>query len=1018
MQDLSDKEKKRLERLKKHLENKDFSTVENFIEIEEKVEKLEAKIDKGLKDISEEIKKKVFDESTYEIDPDDVRGEDGEQGPKGDQGEQGPKGDTGERGPKGEDGKNGENGKDGKDGEDGKDGQNGSPDTREQIREKLESFEGEERFDIKFVKGTEIFLTQNSLDRAIEILDKRTQFLINKQFSTVSQTPWTSDINGGNHSLSNINNLSVNGSSVFGTSPSVTETKNTSASFTTTHLPLKNTISGTGIYYGSNITFTDNGNGYLMFGGTNFAMIDYATGYVTSFGYQLNTITYNYLLNGLVTVNDFILKKMPAVGYVLICNDSYGNAVWGPTPMPAVATFTTVNTTTLNTTDINATGLSTLNNVIANTIKGTSYALGQTGGSAGENGGASPFGAVGAYGTPVSNGNPGWGYSNNTIDYVIWGYSDVGGVRYFSTQATFSVTDDGMDYYYYDLNWTDNGQNTGFIVQSYNHYINDYIDPALAYSWQDVGLVTNFQDQGNGTVNWGTLANSGTPTITNYTLYPSYSAITYFIWAYRDDINGQTVFSLPTQVDVTEQNGTEYNNSVAWSAVTGATGYFVQVNSPYGVYYYKTTSTSFVDTWNVSNTSALTTTNTAYQPIDFKNSDFVRVNSIGNAISNPISAGTGINEGSGSVYANQRIDYLVYGYKVDTAGNRVYTPGVATFGENYSGNNFTVGVGGSSISPDVTGYLIYNTTYNYWILGNTTDDGTFAGWTAGAPTVTPIGLFSIPFAVNSPISTPLQVNGKLSLYGGLASYTYGASDIQFFQNAGGNSSFWFDCPGNPSDNVPLFRISYGGGYADFFKMYRQGPNMYFYLGGIATANAFNITNALNAGSVATGALTNTTQSSNSLTTKAITTTSLITPTGTVTPQVAGATTYTYKIVALDAAGNASPSAAITITNGYASLNSTHKNAIALTSSNSNVASYDIYRVTGGATQGKIANVPINFSPYQDSGAAGNGATAPTVNTTGLVNLGNDGSAPTSTTTIVGWQKLKANGTVYWTPLYQ
>lgn len=84
-------------------------------------------------------------------------GKDGEKGEKGDRGEKGEKGDKGEKGEPGRDGidgmpgnngfdgKNGmpglpgKPGKDGKDGKDGRDGIDGSPDTGEQIKEKLES---------------------------------------------------------------------------------------------------------------------------------------------------------------------------------------------------------------------------------------------------------------------------------------------------------------------------------------------------------------------------------------------------------------------------------------------------------------------------------------------------------------------------------------------------------------------------------------------------------------------------------------------------------------------------------------------------------------------------------------------------------------------------------------------------------------------------------------------------------------------------------------------------------------
>ena len=59
-------------------------------------------------------------------------------------------------------------------------------DNGEQIRDKLSSLEGEQRLDISAIKGAEKLSTQANLDRAISILDQRTQFLINKQTSSTS----------------------------------------------------------------------------------------------------------------------------------------------------------------------------------------------------------------------------------------------------------------------------------------------------------------------------------------------------------------------------------------------------------------------------------------------------------------------------------------------------------------------------------------------------------------------------------------------------------------------------------------------------------------------------------------------------------------------------------------------------------------------------------------------------------------------------------------------------------------
>ena len=89
-----------------------------------------------------------------------------------------------------------------------KDGLNGSPDTAEEIKIKLEGLKDDNRLDISAIKGTDIFSTKVNLDRAISILDQRTQFLINKQTNQSSDlggyvpTSRTLTINGTSYDLS------------------------------------------------------------------------------------------------------------------------------------------------------------------------------------------------------------------------------------------------------------------------------------------------------------------------------------------------------------------------------------------------------------------------------------------------------------------------------------------------------------------------------------------------------------------------------------------------------------------------------------------------------------------------------------------------------------------------------------------------------------------------------------------------------------------------------------------------
>lgn len=86
-------------------------------------------------------------------------------GPQGKQGVQGPEGPEGPPGPQGERGKDGTEIK------------------AEEVRKKLQSLKGDERLDKSSIKGLEGVLEQKDLDRAISILDQRTQFLINRTAS-------------------------------------------------------------------------------------------------------------------------------------------------------------------------------------------------------------------------------------------------------------------------------------------------------------------------------------------------------------------------------------------------------------------------------------------------------------------------------------------------------------------------------------------------------------------------------------------------------------------------------------------------------------------------------------------------------------------------------------------------------------------------------------------------------------------------------------------------------------------
>ncbi len=118
------------------------------------------------------------------------------------------------------------------------------------------------------------------------------------------------------------------------------------------------------------------------------------------------------------------------------------------------------------------------------------------------------------------------------------------------------------------------------------------------------------------------------------------------------------------------------------------------------------------------------------------------------------------------------------------------------------------------------------------------------------------------------------------------------------------------------------------------------------------------------------------------------------PVVTVTPLAAASTTYTYAVIAK--LGTQTVPTQVTITTGAATLSAAASNTISW-----NVipnAVYDVYRVTGGANQGKIAsnltpNVPNGYGgvlstlatmSLVDGGLSGDSTSAPTFNTTGTL----------------------------------
>ena len=74
--------------------------------------------------------------------------------------------------------------KKGKDGADGINGKDGSPDTPDEVVEKINKSDKKIKSDK--IEGVEKFVDKANMDRAIDILDQRTRFLINKPAGTSS----------------------------------------------------------------------------------------------------------------------------------------------------------------------------------------------------------------------------------------------------------------------------------------------------------------------------------------------------------------------------------------------------------------------------------------------------------------------------------------------------------------------------------------------------------------------------------------------------------------------------------------------------------------------------------------------------------------------------------------------------------------------------------------------------------------------------------------------------------------
>jgi hypothetical protein len=100
----------------------------------------------------------------------------------------------------------------------------------------------------------------------------------------------------------------------------------------------------------------------------------------------------------------------------------------------------------------------------------------------------------------------------------------------------------------------------------------------------------------------------------------------------------------------------------------------------------------------------------------------------------------------------------------------------------------------------------------------------------------------------------------------------------------------------------------------------------------------------------------------------------------------GATTQTYLIVARLGNGVTPGSATGSTTVGPSTLSLTAFNTINWNAV-PGATSYDVFRTVGGATQGKIANVPAPQTSLVDTGLVADGTTASTLNSTGVIGGG-------------------------------
>ena len=169
----------KLKKLNTFSQSKDLAQFEELQEVNENLSGIKDAVNFKSPDMGKELISLIASHLKGDKGEKGDQGETGPQGPQGEEGPQGPQGEAGKDGV-GVDGLDGKDGKDGVNGADGKHGKDGSPDTAEQVRDKIASLTKENRLDISALKRIEVMTDRATFDRAIAILDQRSQVAVNR----------------------------------------------------------------------------------------------------------------------------------------------------------------------------------------------------------------------------------------------------------------------------------------------------------------------------------------------------------------------------------------------------------------------------------------------------------------------------------------------------------------------------------------------------------------------------------------------------------------------------------------------------------------------------------------------------------------------------------------------------------------------------------------------------------------------------------------------------------------------